>query len=117
MITGGIGERSSSDRVLPAEGKSTARIGIDGKGGLPFWFVIKGYIVYKRLHPEHRPVAPKGEGFSPFGVNSNANASRQNAAYYHRTERHILSQRCIESPLLCSAQPAAGGHTLQAINR
>lgn len=29
-----------SDRVLLAEGKTTANIGIDGKGGLPFKFVI-----------------------------------------------------------------------------
>lgn len=29
-----------SDRVLLAEGKTTANIGLDGKGGLPFKFVI-----------------------------------------------------------------------------
>ena len=29
-----------SDRVLLAEGKTTSNIGIDGKGGLPFKFVI-----------------------------------------------------------------------------
>ena len=29
-----------SDRLLLAEGKTTANIGIDGKGGLPFKFVI-----------------------------------------------------------------------------
>ncbi|MBW8016230.1 MAG: hypothetical protein FVQ82_08590 [Planctomycetes bacterium] len=29
-----------SDRVLLAEGKTTANIGINGKGGLPFKFVI-----------------------------------------------------------------------------
>lgn len=35
------------------------------------------------------------------------------AACRHRTERHILSQRRIESPLFCRAQPATGGHTLR----
>ena len=29
-----------SERILLAEGKNTANIGIDGKGGLPFKFVI-----------------------------------------------------------------------------
>ena len=29
-----------SERVLLAEGKNTANIGVDGKGGLPFKFVI-----------------------------------------------------------------------------
>ena len=29
-----------SDRVLLAEGKTTSNIGVEGKGGLPFKFVI-----------------------------------------------------------------------------
>ena len=40
-----------SDRVLLAEGKTTANIGIDGKGGLPFKFVIN----------KHYPEAPEKE--------------------------------------------------------
>ena len=40
-----------SDRVLLAEGKTTANIGIDGKGGLPFKFVIN----------KHYPEPPEKE--------------------------------------------------------
>ena len=40
-----------SERVLLAEGKNTANIGVDGKGGLPFKFVIN----------KHYPSAPDAD--------------------------------------------------------
>jgi hypothetical protein len=40
-----------SERVLLAEGKNTANIGVDGKGGLPFKFVIN----------KHYPEPPEKE--------------------------------------------------------
>ena len=43
-----------SERVLLAEGKNTSNIGVDGKGGLPFKFVIN-------KHYPSAPVADKDE--------------------------------------------------------
>ncbi len=40
-----------SERLLLAEGKNTANIGVDGKGGLPFKFVIN----------KHYPSAPDAD--------------------------------------------------------
>ena len=43
-----------SERLLLAEGKNTSNIGVDGKGGLPFKFVIN-------KHYPSAPVADKDE--------------------------------------------------------